>query len=69
MFVFLCPNIKGQTKGFGLFQSNWIARAYCRISGYQQSMANEGYNPLIAIQIALAGETHKVWGEVTITLK
>jgi len=25
-------------------------------------MANKGYNPLIAIQIALAGEAHKVWG-------
>jgi len=24
---------------------------------------NKGYNPLIAIQIALAGEAHKVWGE------
>ncbi|SCZ85902.1 hypothetical protein NSMM_900021 [Nitrosomonas mobilis] len=26
-------------------------------------MANKGYNPLVAIQIALAGEAHKVWGE------
>ena len=23
----------------------------------------KGYNPLIAIQIALAGEAHKIWGE------
>lgn len=26
-------------------------------------MANKGYNPLVAIQIALAGEAHKVWDE------
>ena len=31
------------------------AEAYCRISSYLQSMANQGYNPLVAIQIALAG--------------
>ena len=31
------------------------AQAYCRISSYLQSMANQGYNPLVAIQIALAG--------------
>ena len=30
------------------------AQAYCRISSYLQSMANLGYNPLVAIQIALA---------------
>ena len=30
------------------------AEAYCRISSYLQSMANQGYNPLVAIQIALA---------------
>jgi len=28
-----------------------------------QSMAKKGYNPLSAIQIALADEAHKVWGE------
>ena len=30
------------------------AEAYCRISSYLQSMAYQGYNPLVAIQIALA---------------
>ena len=29
--------------------------AVCRISSYLQSMANQGSNPLVAIQIALAG--------------
>ncbi|MGY6278028.1 hypothetical protein, partial [Methylomonas sp. MgM2] len=32
------------------------AHAYCRISSHLQTMANRGYNPLIAIQIALAGD-------------
>jgi hypothetical protein len=26
-------------------------------------MANKGYNPLIAIQMALAGELGSIWGE------
>ena len=32
------------------------AKAYCRISSYLQTMSNKGCNPLIAIQMALAGE-------------
>lgn len=28
----------------------------CRISSYLQTMANKGYNPLIAVQLALAGK-------------
>ena len=39
------------------------AEAYCRISSYLQSMANQGYNPLVAIQIALAGDAVKNLGE------
>ncbi len=31
------------------------AHACCRILNYQQSIANMGYNPFIAIQIVLAG--------------
>lgn len=31
------------------------AVVYCRISSYLQTMANQGFNPLVAIQIALAG--------------
>ena len=39
------------------------AEAYCRISSYLQSMANQGYNPLVAIQIALAGRAVDNMGE------
>ncbi len=54
---------KVKQKVSGCFRVSNYAHAYCRISSYLQSMANKGYNPLIAIQIALAGEAHKVWGE------
>lgn len=54
---------KVKQKVSGCFRVSNYAQAYCRISSYLQSMANRGYNPLIAIQIALAGEAHKVWGE------
>ena len=54
---------KVKQKVSGCFRASEYAHAYCRISSYLQSMANKGYNPLIAIQIALAGEAHKVWGE------
>jgi transposase len=54
---------KVKQKVSGCFRASEYAHAYCRISSYLQSMANRGYNPLIAIQIALAGEAHEVWGE------
>ena len=54
---------KVKQKVSGCFRASEYAHAYCRISSYLQSMAKKGYNPLIAIQIALAGEAHKVWGE------
>jgi transposase len=54
---------KVKQKVSGCFRNSEYAHAYCRISSYLQSMANRGYNPLIAIQIALAGEAHKIWGE------
>ncbi len=38
-------------------------RTSCRISSYLQTMANKGCNPLIAIQIALAGEADSEGGE------
>ncbi|WP_419604828.1 hypothetical protein [Thiolapillus sp.] len=31
------------------------AEAYCRISRYLQTMANQGYNPLVAIHNGLFG--------------
>ncbi len=50
---------KVKQKVSGCFRNARYAQAYCRISSYLQTMANKGYNPLLAIQMALAGE----WGE------
>jgi len=47
---------KVKQKVSGCFRTEIYAKAYCRISSYLQTMANKGYNPLIAIQIALADE-------------
>ena len=46
---------KVKQKVAGCFRTTEYAEAYCRISSYLQSMAAKGYNPLVAIQIALAG--------------
>ncbi len=46
---------KVKQKVSGSFRTQIYAQAYCRISSYLQTMANKGHNPLIAIQIALAG--------------
>ncbi len=47
---------KVKQKVSGCFRTVKYAEAYCRISSYLQTMANKGYNPLIAIQMALAGK-------------
>lgn len=47
---------KVKQKVSGCFRKELYAQAYCRISSYLQTMANKGYNPLIAIQMAFAGE-------------
>ena len=47
---------KVKQKVSGCFRSVHYAQAYCRISSYLQTMANQGYNPIIAIQMALAGD-------------
>lgn len=47
---------KVKQKVSGCFRKELYAKAYCRISSYLQTMANKGYNPLIAIQMVLAGE-------------
>ncbi len=39
------------------------AEAYCRISSYLQTMANKGYNPLVAIQMAFSGQIYADRGE------
>jgi len=47
---------KVKQKVSGCFRSELYAKAYCRISSYLQTMASKGYNPLLAIQMALAGD-------------
>lgn len=51
---------KVKQKVSGCFRSEQYAQAYCRISSYLQTMANKGYNPLTAIQLALAGDIMNV---------
>ena len=46
---------KVKIKVSGCFRTRLHAEAWCRISSYLSSMAALGYNPLVAIQIALAG--------------
>ena len=47
---------KVKIKVSGCFRTRHHAEAWCRISSYLSSMAALGYNPLVAIQIALAGK-------------
>lgn len=49
---------KVKQKVSGCFRRFEYAEAYCRISSYLQTMANCGYNPLVAIQMALSGELY-----------
>ena len=57
------PMSKVKQKVSGCFRTRRYAKAYCRISSYLQSMANQGHNPLVAIQIALAGRAVDNLGE------
>jgi len=54
---------KVKQKVSGCFRTRQYAEAYCRISSYLQTMAYRGYNPLVAIQIALSGELYSQGGE------
>lgn len=54
---------KVKQKVSGCFRTEKFAKAYCRISSYLQTMANKGYNPIIAIQMALSGEIYNMRGE------
>ena len=54
---------KVKQKVSGCFRTRHYAEAYCRISSYLQTMANQGYNPLVAIQLALSGQLYAVTGE------
>ena len=46
---------KVKQKVSGCFRTVAFAHAYCRISSYLQTMAALGYNPLVAVNIALQG--------------
>lgn len=46
---------KVKQKISGCFRRIEYAQAYCRISSYLQTMASQGVNPLVAIQLALTG--------------
>jgi transposase len=54
---------KVKQKVSGCFRSKAYAEAYCRISSYLQTMATKGYNPLVAIQMALSGQIYAKGGE------
>ena len=54
---------KVKQKVSGCFRKAEYAEAYCRISSYLQTMANQGVNPLVAIQMALSGELYAEPGE------
>lgn len=54
---------KVKQKVSGCFRAELYAQAYCRISSFLQTMANKGYNPLLAIQMALSGEIENMGGE------
>ena len=47
---------KVKIKVSGCFRTQLQAKAWCRVSSYLDPMAALGYNPLVAIQIALAGD-------------
>lgn len=54
---------KVKQKVSGCFRTRHYAEAYCRISSYLQTMTNKGYNPLVAIQLALSGQLYADEGE------
>ena len=54
---------KVKQKVSGCFRTRQYAEAYCRISSYLQTMANQGYNPLVAIQLAMSRQLYADGGE------
>jgi len=55
---------KVKQKVSGCFRTRQYAEAYCRISSHLQPMTNKGYNPLVAIQMALSGQLYADGGWV-----
>ena len=54
---------KVKQKVSGYFRTEIYALANCRILSYLQTMVNKGYNPLIAVQMALTAELESIRGE------
>ena len=54
---------KVKQKVSGCFRTRHYAEAYCPISSYLQTMTYRGYNPLLAIQMALSGQIYAQTGE------
>jgi transposase-like protein len=54
---------KVKQKVSGCFRTRQYAEAWCRISSYLQTMANQGYNPLVSIQLALSGQIYADRGQ------
>ena len=54
---------KVKQKVSGCFRTAKFAEAYCRISSYLQTMAYQGYNPLVALQWALSGRATEIRGD------
>ena len=54
---------KVKQKVSGCFRTEQYARAYCRISSYLQTMENKGYNPIVALQLALSRQLYAEVGE------
>jgi len=47
---------KVKQKASDCFRAVEYAHAYCHISSYRQTIVNQGYNPLIAIQMTFTGK-------------
>ncbi|WP_294043194.1 hypothetical protein [Thiolapillus sp.] len=45
------------------FSSHWVASRINSQPCYLQTMANQGYNPLVAIQMAFSGQLYADRGE------
>jgi transposase len=54
---------KVKQKVSGCFRTEHFAKAHCRISSYLKTMSNKGYNPLVAIQLALSAQIYAERGE------
>lgn len=54
---------KVKQKVSGCFRTEHYAKAYCRISSYLKTMSNKGYNPLVAIQLALSAQIYANGGK------